>query len=179
MHFTIKLTAWMILLAGLSACNRYDQSYQPTSQVSSSDTKIDGRGSEALNNSNSLLALVMASSKLAVSAEPYQAEIVFQEMKATAAEQLAAPKSTKSLIFTVAGPEVRLDMSGLPTGINGLVSVYIAQGGVPKFVAKRANTMFNGNVPQQIVIDECLVQRAPWDAGTHEGSCEWTVEEVN
>jgi hypothetical protein len=78
--------------------------------------------------------------------------------------------------FTPTGTQSELKGLKLPAA-SGVMTVEILQGDSVKFVAKRANTSVQAG--STIVVDDCLILRAPWAGTVNEGSCEWNITEVS
>lgn len=181
MRILASLTGWLILASAwyATACNPYRvKPYQATGPAEAYQAEKNA-STTSTEAPPSPLGLALATAKMQVDAS-YKALITFQETKATPADQEAAPKTTLQKDFVVTGSEVKLDLGGLPTGVSGLLTVAIAAvDGTPKFVAKRANTLLEANKLQVVVIDDCLVLPAPWDGEVHDGSCQWTIEDMD
>jgi hypothetical protein len=77
--------------------------------------------------------------------------------------------------FTPTGTQSELKGLKLPAA-SGVMVVEILQGEAVKFVAKRANTSVQPG--GTVVVDDCLILRAPWAGTVNEGSCEWNITEL-
>lgn len=84
---------------------------------------------------------------------------------------------TFSKDFSPSGSQSKLEALALPPGSGRLLTVEILQGNAVKFIAKRANTSIEPS--SSIVIDDCLILSAPWQGTANDGSCEWSISEVN
>jgi hypothetical protein len=125
-----------------------------------------GPGGAATNNPNVPLtdvSVVVANTKLAALGGPLTAEISYNG--ATAKHE-----------FTPSGTQTEIKGVKLPAGADGLMTVKILQADSVKFIAKRAKTSVQGG--GSVVIDDCLLLRAPWAGTVNEGSCEWNITEV-
>ncbi|WP_141733850.1 hypothetical protein [Oligoflexus tunisiensis] len=123
-----------------------------------------GPGS-AINSNVPLVdvSVVIANTKLAVLGGNLTAKVTYNDQSATQP-------------FTPTGTQSELKGIKLPAGTAGVMKVEILQNDSIKFVAKRANTSVQSG--GSVVIDDCLILRAPWAGTVNEGSCEWNITEV-
>lgn len=80
--------------------------------------------------------------------------------------------------FTPKPKSSMLCLRDLPESTDALLTLRILQDDVLRFIAKRAHTEYKPFLTTRIVIDNCLIQRVPWEGRTHDGGCEWTITEV-
>lgn len=144
-------------LASLTSCTEY--------KPSSYRNKV-GQASGVVGNSNVALtdmAVVVANTKLAALGGPLQARVTYGGKQAI---QEFSPSGTQS----------ELKGLQLPSGSAGVLKVEILQGDAVRFIAKRANTSLQAGT--RVVMDDCMILRAPWVGTVNEGSCEWSITEV-
>jgi hypothetical protein len=143
----------------LASCTQYKpSSYR--SQI--------GKSAPAAGQSNATApltdaSLILANTKLAAVGGALQARITFGG-------------ETITQDFTPTGTQSELKGLKLPAA-TGVMLVEILQGDAVKFVAKRANTSVQAG--SRVVVDDCLILRAPWAGTVNEGSCEWNITEVS
>ncbi len=181
-----KASSWFAVFAmglGLSftlACTPYKPgTYVPPNLVKGAEEAAQAGESTSKSTAEDTMHPDVILDTTKIGAAAYKAEIVFQEQKETPILQDAAPKTTINRDFTGGGPQATIDISGLPIGVKGLLTLTLSQDGVVKFVAKRSQTKLESGINQKIVIDDCLVLPAPWDGASNDGSCAWTIEDMN
>jgi hypothetical protein len=144
----------------LASCTQYKpNSYR--SQMGNSSAPVAGQ-----SNATAPLAdasVILANTKLAEAGGAFKARITFGGQ-------------TITHDFTPTGTQSELKGLKLPA-VSGLMVVEILQGDAVKFVAKRANTSVQAG--SAVVVDDCLILRAPWAGTVNEGSCEWNITEVS
>lgn len=77
--------------------------------------------------------------------------------------------------FTPTGAQTTLSGISLPSGVS-MLKIEISKDNVLKYVAKKSNAKVASGV--SVVVDDCLILRAPWTGIANEGSCEWNITEV-
>lgn len=150
----------MVSALVLASCTQYKpSSYR--SQV--------GNSAPATGQTNNVTApltdasVIIANTKLAAVGGTLKARITFGNQTIT---QDFSPTGTQS------------ELKGLKIpAASGVMVVEILQGDAVRFVAKRANTSVQAG--STVVIDDCLILRAPWTGTVNEGSCEWNITEVS
>lgn len=115
------------------------------------------------------IEVVLDSTKLLEAPGPYDLEMSFSE-------GTGAPKVILKQQITPTAKNHVITLTTPPPTAAGLLTLTISQGTALKFIAKRSNAKFSEKSP--LVIDDCLVLAAPWTGGQHDGSCEWTIEDV-
>lgn len=83
------------------------------------------------------------------------------------------------LPFTPGADPMTLCLKGLADTPGALLTLRILQKGNLRFIAKRANTVYATDKTTRVVIDNCLIQPVPWHGRSNDGSCEWTITEVD
>jgi hypothetical protein len=145
----------------LASCTQYKpSSYR--SQYGKTNAAANGANSNATVPLTDA-SLVLANTKLAAVGGALKARITFNNQ-------------TITQDFTPTGTQSELKGLKLPAA-TGVMTVEILQGDAVKFVAKRANTSVQAG--STVVIDDCLILRAPWAGTVNEGSCEWNITEVS
>ncbi|MDQ3233775.1 MAG: hypothetical protein M3Q07_18315 [Pseudobdellovibrionaceae bacterium] len=153
MRFGISQTLALTAMVFLASCTEY-KPYR------------NGQASGANAESNAAtvdVSVVVANTKLAALGGSLTARVTYGTLSST---QEFSPSGTQSELKSVK----------LPAGKAGVMTVEILQGNIVKFIAKRANTDVQAGA--SIVVDDCLILRAPWAGTVNEGSCEWSITEV-
>jgi hypothetical protein len=154
------VTLFLVSAIVLASCTQYKPSsargqYGKTNGATGDSNNATGPLTDA--------ALVLANTKLAAAGGPLKARITFGGQ-------------TITQDFTPTGTQSELRGLKLPAA-TGVLTVEILQGDSVKFVAKRANTSVQSG--STVVVDDCLILRAPWAGTVNEGSCEWNITEVS
>jgi|GEM_PF-2330502 hypothetical protein len=171
MRRSFQSALWFVVFANvLTGCTQFKPTqdrpkFNRAGVGKNADGESGGSGGPAVMTTKPV-ELVVANAKLIGTPGAYKAVIKFQS-------------SSLTQEFTPTGAESRLKIEGLPANVSGVIAIELYQGEVLKFVAKRANTKLDVVAANQIVIDDCLVLPAPWDGQQHNGSCEWTIEDLN
>lgn len=166
----IYATTWLALsLMTLAACNsNKPQAYSVQRGAANSSQKDKSQTTPGGTELAKPIEVVLDTSKLLEAPGAYSVELSFTDTAGASKVLLkqAINPSSKSTTLT---------LSNAPTAA-GLLTVSLSQGEALKFIAKRSNTSFVAG--KAVVVDDCLVLPAPWGGGQHDGSCEWTVEDV-
>jgi hypothetical protein len=160
--YTVIAQLGLVSALLLASCTQY-KPYNTRSQVGNTTSAAAGAASEGPVAPLTDASLVLANTKLAALGGTLQARIKFGGAEVTQD-------------FTPSGAQSELKGLKLPAA-SGVMTVEIFQGDSVKFVAKRANTSVQAG--STIVVDDCLILRAPWAGTVNEGSCEWTITEVS
>lgn len=160
--FFASLSMTSLAVMSLTSCTQYKpSSYRgqfgnTNSAVSGSPNNVSGPLTD--------VSLVLANTKLAA-------------LGGTLTARISYGSQTVTQDFSPSGTQSELKGLKLPAGSGAVLTVEILQGDAIKFVAKRANTSVQAG--GSIVVDDCLILRAPWVGTVNEGSCEWNITEVN
>jgi hypothetical protein len=152
---------WSILLAVImaGACTQYKPSAGRTQFGDTTPVVANVIAGPAAD-----VTLVLANTKLIGASSPLTASILYANQSLTQE-------------FTPTGAQTTLAPVRLPMSATGVLTIEIRQNNVLRFVAKKANPNLQAN--NRLVIDDCLILRAPWSGTVNESSCEWTISEVN
>lgn len=162
MMMSAKRLAFAMLLASvipLASCTQYKPSSYRSQIGNSAPVAGQSNATAPLTDAT----LILANTKLAAAGGALQARITFGGQ-------------TITQDFTPTGTQSELKGLKLPAA-SGVMVVEILQGDAVKFVAKRANTSVQAG--SRVVVDDCLILRAPWAGTVNEGSCEWNITEVS
>ncbi len=163
MRFGDKVTTQLVMASALFlvSCTQYKpSSYR--SQVGNTKAAQSGANSNSATAPLTDATVVIANTKLAAVGGALKARITFGGQ-------------TITQDFTPTGTQSELKGLKLPAA-SGIMQVDILQGDAVRFVAKRANTSVQAG--STVVVDDCLILRAPWAGTVNEGSCEWNITEV-
>lgn len=158
----LLMASAMVLASALlpASCTQY----KPSSYRSQVGNTAPAAGQS--NNASAPLtdaSVILANTKLAAAGGALTARITFGGQ-------------TITQDFTPTGTQSELKGLKLPAA-SGVMVVEILQGDAVKFIAKRANTSVQAG--GTVVVDDCLILRAPWAGTVNEGSCEWNITEVS
>ncbi len=149
-------------LALLCACTQYKPNYSTGTRKVNEGGASGSLGQPSASGSE----IVLANAKLSANPGPYQVKIDYAG-------------GTKTLDFTPSGNESRLPLAGVSAGTAGVMTLEISSGNKLKFVVKKANVALSPSEASRVVIDDCLILPAPWEGKSNDGSCDWTIQEVN
>jgi len=155
--------AIFFVFALLVSCTQYKpSSYR--SQVGNSNAAASGSSNNAAVGPLTDVSLILSNTKLAALGGTLTARVILGKQSVTQD-------------FTPTGTQSELKGLKLPAGAPDVLTVEILQGDAVRFVAKRANTSIQAG--GSVVVDDCLILRAPWAGTINEGSCEWNITEVS
>lgn len=159
-------TSWLgplwLVSSLLFSCTQYKpNSYR--SQAGTTNPAATDRSREAVPLVSDV-SLLLANTKLAALGGTLTARVI-----------LGGQTVTQD--FSPSGAQSELKGLKLPAIAPGILTVEILEGNVVRFVAKRANTSIKAG--DSIVVDDCLILRAPWAGNINEGSCEWNITEAS
>jgi hypothetical protein len=156
------LGSFVLMSSLLVSCTKYKpNSYRD--QTGMTNPAVPGQSKEAVAFVSDV-SLLLANTKLA-------------ELGGTLTARIVLGGQTVTQDFSPTGTQSELKGLKLPASDSSVLTVEILQGSTVRFVAKRAKTRVQAG--GSIVVDDCLILRAPWAGNVNDGSCEWNITEVS
>ncbi len=100
-----------------------------------------------------------------------------EESKLSAVIKYAGSTSEK-LKLTTSDSKALVTVPKLASGKNDALTIELYEGEKLRFRATRANTAIEKSKATEIEIDDCLIQKLPWDGLANETACGWTISDV-
>ncbi len=100
-----------------------------------------------------------------------------EESKLSAVVKYAGSTSEK-IKLSASDSDVKLSIPKLAPGKNDALVVELYEGEKLRFRATRTNTSIDKSKVNSFSIEDCLIQKLPWDGLSNETGCGWTISDV-